>query len=141
MTPTKVEPFSPSEFQELKKQVEGMTPGDWLRHRARTFLHIGNGTTPVVSISISPPRIPEKDLRDIAVRRAEANAQAIAATPRLLATVDALMEGYEEIECLPCRGSGEIITGLESVPVMVCRQCNGTGNLYRRKVATNEVEG
>jgi len=63
------------------------TPGPWTATLARTLIHVHNAELgePVVAISVSPPRIHERDLRDKAVATAHANARLISAAPDLFA--------------------------------------------------------
>jgi hypothetical protein len=72
------------------------TPGPWRSVLARTLIHI-QGRSPVCSISISPPRIPERDLREQAVARAKADARLITAAPDLLNALDGMVRMYCEL--------------------------------------------
>lgn len=69
----------PRDHDTLRKLAQEATPGPWTVHKARTLLHIASALRWVTSISISPPRVPERDIRDEAVRSARADAAFIAA--------------------------------------------------------------
>ncbi|KYK44535.1 hypothetical protein A1D31_14140 [Bradyrhizobium liaoningense] len=74
-----------------KVEASAHTPGPWRAVLARTLIHI-QGNSPVCSISIAPPRIPERELREQAVSEARANATLIAAAPDMLAELRRLFE-------------------------------------------------
>lgn len=73
----------------------GHTPTPWFAEKARTLIHIGPKDRSVVSLSISPPRIPERDMRDNIVATAEANAAFIVEACNSHATLKARIEELE----------------------------------------------
>lgn len=70
------------------------TSRPWSATLARTLIHIGNADNGVCSISIAPPRIPERDLREEIVARAKADADLIV---RAVNNHDALVSALERI--------------------------------------------
>lgn len=63
------------------------TRGRWTARLSRTLIHISGPDESVCSISISPPRVPEKEIRDRFIEAAYANAAVIALLPDLILAV------------------------------------------------------
>jgi hypothetical protein len=81
--------------RELRGLIEKATPGDWPVAQARTLLHIGP-----FSISVSPPRVPERDIRERVVQQARDDATFVSAAkrnlPQLLAAYEAVVRERDE---------------------------------------------
>lgn len=83
-------------IEDLRELLAKATPGPWKAELARTLVHIA-GAGPVCSISVSPPRVPEKHIRNETVRTAGANAALIvAAVNALPALLDRLTTAERE---------------------------------------------
>lgn len=50
------------------------TPLPWKAEKARTLIHISGSTFPICEISVSPPKVPEADIRSAVIAENEANA-------------------------------------------------------------------
>lgn len=82
--------LTPEALDELERLHAAATPGEWRVELARSVMWIRSALRDIVGLSVSPPRVPEREIRDEHVRRAKADAASIAAlhnaAPALIAT-------------------------------------------------------
>lgn len=70
---------------EIEARLRAATPGPWRAKLARTKLYISSDLQPVVELSVAPPRVFEREVRDERTRRVRADADLIAHAPADLA--------------------------------------------------------
>jgi hypothetical protein len=100
-------PVSGVDVGAIRGRMEAATAGPWRVEKARTVLHVIAALREVVALSISPPRVPEREIRDEHVRRSWADATFIAHAPTdiaaLLSELDRLTARVRELEGEPRR--------------------------------------
>jgi hypothetical protein len=100
-------PVSGVDVGAIRGRMEAATAGPWRVEKARTVLHVIAALREVVTLSISPPRVPEREIRDEHVRRSWADATFIAHAPTdiatLLSELDRLTARVRELEGEPRR--------------------------------------
>lgn len=95
--------------------MAGHTKTPWHATLARTLIHIGNDNNGVCSISIAPPRIPERDMREMMVARAKADAEFIV---EAVNSHDALKAENERLRNL-VEGVKDCLDNSQSLLVMI----------------------